>query len=255
MKPKAIIPFKKERAKSRLGGVLSEKEREEFAVRMLGDVLVALSESEIEEVEIISTCSEEQIKEDLKLELNLESESKLNLNVKLTVREDGRELNEVLNEEIKDEKEPVLIIMADVPLATPESINEIISREEDVVITPGREGGTNALFLRKPYKFAVSYYGISCLKHIETAKRRDLSYAIHDSFFISTDIDEVDDLIELLIHGRSGGRSRSFSAEYLRGIGVSIHADNNSKLRAKVKMGVGRGMLSYANSNHGSSQS
>ncbi len=145
----------------------------------------------------------------------------------------------MLNEEIKDEKEPVLIIMADVPLATSESIDEIISREEDVVITPGREGGTNALFLRKPYKFAVSYYGISCLKHIETAKRRDLSYAIHDSFFISTDIDEVDDLIELLIHGRGRGRSRSrsFSAEYLRGIGVSIHADNNSKLRAKVKVG------------------
>ncbi len=237
MKPKAIIPFKKERAKSRLGGVLSEKEREEFAVRMLGDVLVALSESEIEEVEIISTCSEEQIKEDLNrglglnLEWDLESKSNLNLNLKLTVREDGRGLNEVLNEEIKDEKEPVLIIMADVPLATPESINEIISREEDVVITPGREGGTNALFLRKPYKFAVSYYGISCLKHIETARRRDLSYAIHDSFFISTDIDEVDDLIELLIHG-SG-----LSAEYLRGIGVSIPADNNSKLRAKVKVG------------------
>jgi 2-phospho-L-lactate guanylyltransferase len=231
VKPKAIIPFKKERAKSRLGGVLGEKEREEFAVRMLGDVLVALSESEVEEVEIISTCSEEQIKEDLKLGLNLELESDLNL--KLTVREDGRGLNEVLNEEIKDEKEPVLIIMADVPLATPESINEIVGHEEDVVITPGREGGTNALFLRKPYKFAVSYYGISCLKHIETAKRRDLSCAIHDSFFISTDIDEVDDLIELLIHG--GGKG--FSAEYLRGIGVSIHADNNSKLRAKVKVG------------------
>ena len=237
MKPKAIIPFKKERAKSRLGGVLSEKEREEFAVRMLGDVLVALSESEIEEVEVISTCSEEQIKEDLKLglKLNSELESKSDLNLKLSVREDGRGLNEVLNEEIKDEKEPVLIIMADVPLATPESINEIVGHEEDVVITPGREGGTNALFLRKPYKFAVSYYGISCLKHIETAKRRDLSCAIHDSFFISTDIDEVDDLIELLIHG--GGRSRSFSAEYLRGIGVSIHADNNLKMRAKVKVG------------------
>jgi 2-phospho-L-lactate guanylyltransferase len=150
--------------------------------------------------------------------LNLELESKSDLNLKLSVREDGRGLNEVLNEEIKDEKEPVLIIMADVPLATPESINKIICREEDVVIAPGREGGTNALFLRKPYKFAVSYYGISCLKHIETARRRDLSYAIHDSFFISTDIDEVDDLSELLIHGREGGRSRSFSAEYLRGI-------------------------------------
>ena len=215
---KAIIPFKKEGAKTRLGGVLSEREREELAVRMLKDVLVALSESEIEEAGIISTCSEEEMIEDLNLKQKL----------KLTVREDGRGLNEVLNEEIKDEKEPVLIIMADVPLATPESINEIISREEDVVITPGREGGTNALFLRKPYKFAVSYYGISCLKHIETAKRRDLSYAIHDSFFISTDIDEVDDLIELLIHGRG------FSAEYLHKIGVYLHGNNNSKMRAKA---------------------
>jgi 2-phospho-L-lactate guanylyltransferase (CobY/MobA/RfbA family) len=78
------------------------------------------------------------------------------------------------------------------------------------------------------------------LKHIETAKRRDLSYAIHDSFFISTDIDEVGDLIELLIHGGGGSRSRSFSAEYLRGIGISIHADKNTKMRAKVKVSVGR---------------
>ncbi|MCK4476860.1 MAG: hypothetical protein KAU16_09055, partial [Methanophagales archaeon] len=58
-KVKAIIPFKKEGAKSRLGRVLSEKEREELAVRMLKDVLVALSESEIKEAKIISTCSEE----------------------------------------------------------------------------------------------------------------------------------------------------------------------------------------------------
>ena len=226
LKAKAIIPFKKGGAKSRLEDFFSEKEREEFAVRMLKDVLIALSESKIEEAEIISTCSEEGLMEELKSGLDSELDSKSKL--KLTVREDERGLNEVLNEVIKEEKSPLLIIMADIPLATPESINEIIEHEEDVVIAPGRKGGTNALFLRRPDEFAVSYYGISCSEHVETAKRMNLSHVIHDSFFISADIDEIDDLMELLIHGKG------FSTEYLRGIGVFMRVDKNSKMRAKV---------------------
>lgn len=207
---KAIIPFKKEGAKTRLGAFLTEKEREEFAICMLKDVLVAVSGSEIEEAAIISTCSK----------LNFELDEEL----KLTVREDEKELNEVLNEVIRKEKEPVLIIMADIPLATPESINELVRREEDVVIAPGRKGGTNALFLRRPYEFFVSYYGISYLKHVEMAKRRNLSHVVYDSFFISVDIDEVDDLIELLVHGKG------FSAEYLRAIGVCLRVDKEAKV-------------------------
>ncbi len=237
-KPKAkaiaIIPFKKGGAKSRLECFLSEKEREEFAIRMLKDVLIALSESKIEEAEIISTCSEEGLREELKLKSGLDSDSDsdseldLKPKLKLTVREDKRGLNEVLNEVIKEEKSPLLIIMADIPLATPESINEIIEHKDDVVIAPGRKGGTNALFLRIPDEFAVSYYGISCLEHVETAKRMNLSHAVLDSFFISVDIDEVDDLMELLIHGKG------FSAEYLRRIGVFTRVDKNSMMRAKV---------------------
>ena len=225
---KAIIPFKKEGAKSRLGGILSEKEREELAIRMLKDVLVALSASGIGEVEIISTCSEEGITEELKSGLDSDSELDTKSKLKLTVREDERGLNEMLNEVIKEEKEPVLIIMADLPLVTSSSINKLIEHEEDMVIAPGRKGGTNALFLRRPYDFFVSYYGISCSEHIETAKRMNLSHAVHDSFFTSADIDEVDDLIDLLIHGKG------FTVEYLRGIGVFLRVDKNSKMRAKV---------------------
>lgn len=218
---KAIIPFKKEGAKSRLGDFFSESEREELAINMLKDVLVALSESKIEEAEIISTCSMDGLAKEARL-----NGAKATLAV--SVREDERGLNEVLNETITEEKEPVLIIMADVPLTTPESINEIIEHKEEVVIVPGRKGGTNALFLRKPYAFFVSYYGMSFSAHIETAKRRNLSHAVHDSFFISTDMDEVEDLIELLIHGRG------FSADCLRRIGVFIRVDKNSKSRAVV---------------------
>ena len=216
---KAIIPFKKKGAKTRLRTFLTEAEREELAMMMLKDVLVTLSESKIEEVEIITTCSKEELLNELKLELR---------NLKLTVRVDEKGLNEVLNEVIQNEKDPRLILMADIPLVTPESINELIGYEADVVIAPGRNGGTNALFMRKPCEFVVSYYGVSCLEHIETAKRRNLSYTVHDSFFISADIDEDDDLMELLIHGRY------FSAEYLRMIGVFIQVDKKSKLRARV---------------------
>jgi 2-phospho-L-lactate guanylyltransferase (CobY/MobA/RfbA family) len=56
----------------------------------------------------------------------------------------------------------------------------------------------------------------------------NLSHAVHDSFFISADIDEVDDLIDLLIHGKG------FAVDYLRGIGVFLRVDKKSKMRAKV---------------------
>lgn len=221
---KAIIPFKKEGAKSRLGDFLTENEREELAISMLKDVLVALSESKIDEVEIITTGSRDEIEKEAQLNGALDLTSTL----KVSVREDERGLNEVLNEAITEEKEPTLILMADVPLTTPESINEIIEHEEVVVIVPGRKGGTNALFLRRPYAFSVAYYGLSFSKHIETAKRRNLSHAVYDSFFISADIDEVEDLIELLIHGNG------FSADYLHRIGVFLNVDKNSKSRAVV---------------------
>lgn len=222
---KAIIPFKKEGAKSRLVGFLNEDEREELALCMLKDVLVAVSESKIGVVEVISTGSKKGIINDLFM---LDLKPKL----KVDVIDDERGLNEVLNEAIIKEREPLLILMADIPLTTPRSINEIIAhdvnKDVDVVIVPGRNGGTNALFLRRPQTFTVSYYGMSYLKHIKTAKERNLNLAVYDSFFIGTDIDEVEDLVELLIHGNG------FSAEYLDHIGVFTHSDKGPKRRASV---------------------
>jgi len=224
-KVKAIIPFKKEGAKSRLGHFLTESEREEFALRMLIDVLGAIAESKLEEVEIITTCPKSELIEELKLHEGVDLISRLTVRV----REDKRGLNELLNDVIGKEEEPVLIIMADIPLATSRSINELIEHEDEVVIAPGRKGGTNALFLRRPYDFSVSYYGISCAEHVEMAKRRKLSYAVYDSFFISTDIDEIDDLIEVLIHGKG------FSAAYLRSKGIVLHVDKNLQTRALIE--------------------
>lgn len=227
MDVKAIIPFKQEGAKSRLQRFLDEREREELALKMLRDVLTALSNSKVDEVEIISTGSRDELAEEVNVAEIQRNAAPATFTV--SVREDARGLNEALNDAIAHETEPVLILMADLPLTTPESINGIIEHTEEVVIAPGRKGGTNALFLRRPYEFTVSYYGTSCVAHRETARRRTLSCAVYDSFFISTDIDEGEDLIELLIHG-SG-----FAAGYLRHIGLRLRVDREAKTRAMVE--------------------
>ncbi|MGC9443390.1 MAG: 2-phospho-L-lactate guanylyltransferase [Candidatus Methanospirareceae archaeon] len=221
---RAVIPFKQAGAKSRLGTLLSENEREELALCMLRDVLATLARSTIREVEIITTATS--------ADLITVTEQHSAANISITAHEDTRDLNDALNELLADEREPVLIVMADIPLALPATINEIVAHPEEVVIVPGRKGGTNALFLRNPSAFSVSYYGMSFTKHRELAQRRHLRFSIHDSFFISTDIDEVDDLIELLIHGTG------YSTTYLRRIGVRLLADKQAKTRAVIMRGT-----------------
>jgi len=200
---RAVIPFKKSNAKSRLGTLLYEKEREDFAMAMLADVVGMLVDSDcFDVIDILSTSP-----------IYLE-----NTNIVLT--EMG--LNEALNEYLgkmssHNLNEPVLIIMADIPLVSKKNIKDIVSSQADIVIAPGRMGGTNAVFIRNPLSFHVDYYGASFLKHLEIAK--GLCIEVFDSFNLSTDIDEVSDLAEVLIHGK--GHSKS----YLEKIGISILAN------------------------------
>ncbi len=184
---RAVIPFKKSNAKSRLRASLSEKEREELASAMLTDVAEALTRSGCFKVVDVLSTSIIEVK---------------GANIVLT--EKG--LNEALNEYLQKMashsiNEPVLIIMADIPLVSIKNIQDITSSEADIVIVPGRMGGTNALFVRSPEHFHVDYYGASFLKHHEIASRSGLKTDIFDSFNLSTDIDEVSDLAEILLHG------------------------------------------------------
>jgi len=123
---RAVIPFKKSNAKSRLSSLLSEKEREELAMAMLNDVAGTLvSSGGFEVVDILSTSM-----------INVEG-------VNIVLTELG--LNEALNEylrrmSIHKINEPVLIIMADIPLVTIKNIKDIISTKADIVIAPGRMG-------------------------------------------------------------------------------------------------------------------
>ncbi len=211
---RAVIPFKKNNAKSRLGTLLSENEREELAIAMLNDVAETLISSGcFEVVDILSTSI---------IEVN-------GANIVLT--EMG--LNEALNEYLQKMSshsinEPVLIIMADLPLVSIDNIRDIASSSSDIVIVPGRMGGTNALFIRDPKIFHVDYYGASFLKHCEIASKKDLKLEVFDSFNLSTDIDEVEDLAEVLIHGRGN------AARYLKKLGFVLA---ESRGRVGIKRG------------------
>ncbi len=207
---RAVIPFRKSNAKSRLSSLLSEKEREELAMAMLNDVAGTLVNSGcFDVIDILSTSM-------------IEVEG---VNTVLTEMGLNEALNEYLGKMYSHKiNEPVLIIMADIPLVSTKNILDIVSSNADIVITPGRMGGTNAIFIRDPASFHVDYYGASFLKHLNIAS--GLHTEIFDSFNLSTDIDEVPDLIEVLLHGKG------HSKEYLKKIGIDISVNGG---RAGVK--------------------
>ena len=209
---RAVIPFKKSNAKSRLSPLLTDKEREEFAMAMLSDVAGTLVRSGcFEVVDILSTSV-----------IDFEGAN-------IVLANSG--LNEALNEYLKKMSshsmdEPVLIIMADIPLVSIKNIKDITASPSDVVIAPGRMGGTNAIFIRDPSRFHVDYYGASFFKHRDIAQNKGLAFEIFDSFNLSTDIDEVADIAEVLIHGT--GRA----ADCLKRLGFSL-AGNGGRLGVK----------------------
>jgi 2-phospho-L-lactate guanylyltransferase len=199
---RAVIPFKKSNAKSRLSSCLTDNEREKFAMAMLSDVAGTLVSSGCFDVVDILTTS------------LIDQEG---ANIVLT--EMG--LNEALNEYLKKMSshslnEQVLIIMADIPLVSIKNIRDITESQADVVIVPGRMGGTNAIFIRDPSLFHVDYYGASFLKHRDIAKNNGLVMEIFDSFNVSTDIDETAELVEVLLHGKGN------AAGYLKKLGFVL---------------------------------
>ncbi|EMA52981.1 2-phospho-L-lactate guanylyltransferase [Halococcus thailandensis] len=180
---RVVVPFAAEQPKTRLDGFLTAAERREFADAMLADVLAAIRESG-HEPELLATAP-------------------IDRNVPTIV--DERPLTAAVNA-ILETDSPVAIVMADLPLATPAALARLFEASEDVVLAPGRGGGTNALVARHP-DFRVDYHGTSFLDHREGARRVGASVGTVDSFRLATDIDEQMDLAELLVHGEGTARA------------------------------------------------
>ncbi|MDW7732292.1 MAG: 2-phospho-L-lactate guanylyltransferase [Methanolobus sp.] len=207
---RAVIPYKKQNAKSRLSPALTLEEREYFVELMLRDVVRSLQAAGLSRIDILTTPSN-GVPGDLDVNI-LFSE---------------HDLNKAINGYLDTVSEPVLVIMADLPLVTARHIKEITLIEKDLVIVPGKGGGTNVLFIRDPDKFYVRYYDSSFLNHCRIADEMEQSVHVYDSFLLSTDIDEPHDLVEVMLHGHG------LSKAYIDG---KFGMEGNGKSRVKLSL-------------------
>lgn len=194
-----VVPFRLIGAKSRLSPALHSGERRLLAIAMLGDVLRAVRT--FGDVTILTRPGF-----DLRL---VDGFGCVFCGAKIL--ESELDLNDALNEFIARRalhgwREDLLIVMADLALLSEEEISGILSCPGDVVLCPGRGGGTNMILIRSP-EFRTCYTGLSYPKHLAAASQAGLKASIYESFRAGCDIDEPEDLAEVLLHGRGEAKA------------------------------------------------
>jgi 2-phospho-L-lactate guanylyltransferase len=192
-----VIPFKNQGAKSRLASVLTPWERQLLSFAMLMDVLDAVSG--LGRATVLSRPG-----------LNI-----ADIGSDVEIQESELDLNDALNSLISCIARQgwpldMLICMADLALLTEKDVVGILNCESDVVLCPGRGGGTNMILIRSP-RFRTCYQGLSFPKHLAVARQTGLKVSVFESFRAGCDIDEPEDLAEVLLHGR--GRSKKVLEE------------------------------------------
>ncbi len=190
---RVVVPYSVHEPKTRLSSVLSTDERVQFSREMLQDVLAAVKSAGGSPV-VLATES-------------------IDLQVPVTV--DNQPLTAAINAVIAEYDKPMGIVMADLALATPRTITALFRTPGDIVIAPGRAGGTNALVIRTS-DYTVDYHGASYLDHLRTAQAISATVNEVDSYRLSTDIDEPEDLVEVYLRGE--GRA----ADWLRAAGFQL---------------------------------
>ena len=210
MKPlRTVIPFKPDNPKSRLSSVFSEEERCTFVELSLKNVLTALDEAKICRVDFLLKCPLPDVEM---------QKIKTIFSGTVSFQTDERDLSTAVNSYLKASDDPVLIVMADLSLLAKEDVLEMIREpktkctQKIIRIAPGKDGGTNMLYIEAPDVYEVDYYGNSCQKHINEAQKKSLPYEIYDSFFAASDIDEPEDLESILKYGK--GKIYEFVAAF-----------------------------------------
>ncbi|WP_232702889.1 2-phospho-L-lactate guanylyltransferase [Halobacterium wangiae] len=189
---RVVVPFDPTEPNTRLSSVLTPEERREFADAMLADVLNA--------VQAAGGSPE------------LLASAPVDVDAPVTV--DDRSLSVAVNDALADGV-PAAVVMADLALVTPGALADLFDADGDVVVAPGRGGGTNALVVREP-AFQVDYHGVSYRDHVTAAEDVGASVATVDSFRLAVDIDERADLVDVLVHGDGA------AAAWLRDAGFRV---------------------------------
>lgn len=90
------------------------------------------------------------------------------------------------------------------------------AEEYDVIIAPAKGGGTNAL-LFPPGTIRLRFGDCSFFEHVKEAKRLNFSIKIHDSFYLSLDVNTAEDLGEIILHGKN-----TYTQSYLEDLKLKV---------------------------------
>ena len=215
---RVVVPFGAERPKTRLSPVLDADERRAFARAMLRDVLDALASTGHDPTVVATApvdCDAPVEVDDRPLTEAVNDRLPGGAGDDAAAEDDAKADADAAAED--DRPDPIAVVMADLALATPAALERLFAPDADVVLAPGRGGGTNALVVRHP-GFRVDYHGASIRDHRAIARDVGASTATVDSFRLATDVDEPGDLVEVLLHADSR------AAAWLREAGFAVTA-------------------------------
>lgn len=195
MRTAAILPVKRfSLAKQRLGASVAEQLRLALAQAMVGDVLVALSQSAAIERTIVVTN-----------EPSVASAARYTGAIVVPdTAENGQSAAAAIgiDRALAEGIERVLCIPGDCPALDPAELDALLGSPTDpsaeVVIVPDRHGaGTNGLLLAPPDVMAPSFGPDSCERHRELAVAAGARCRVERLASLLLDIDTGEDLAEL----------------------------------------------------------
>jgi len=192
-----VVPVSGSDPKTRLSAVLTPAERREFTEAMLADVLSALRGAG-HSPSVVATAP---------------------VACAAPVTVDERGLDELINALLAEADGELAVVMADLPLLRPSTVEALFEPDAGVVLVPGIGGGTNAFVSRHP-AFRVDYHGASIRDHRRNAREAGASVTEVDSRRLATDVDEPKDLAEVLLH------SDGAAADWLRDAGFELVVDD-----------------------------
>lgn len=218
----ALIPVSSfDESKTRLSPFLSDKERIQLMKMMLKDIIDTVR-GYVEEIFLIS--KDDKVKEysdELKVGFIYEKEHSDDF------------LNNALNDALVYVKHyypgrDVLILPSDIPLIKSKHIITVKGMDNDLIISPSRGGGTNMLCFKNEFDFKTQFGDMSYFKHINMAHELGMSINLIESFYVSLDMNNPEDLGELLLHGVG-----TYAYNYLRDIGINVEG-NHGRERLNV---------------------
>jgi 2-phospho-L-lactate guanylyltransferase len=177
----AIVPVKGlEGAKSRLAPVLDADERARLVVEMLERVLRACQEAESITRTLLVTPDPDLASDGVDV-----------------LVDGGTGHADAIAAALADRRAAAgaIVVMADCPLVTPESLDRLAAAARPVALAPSQDGGVNALALRGAPRFDPAF-GVAdaAALTIERVRATGIEPAVIDDPVLALDVDRPEDL-------------------------------------------------------------